>query len=44
MTDAYENGNPQVEGQPVDNVGQDEGQNVSESSNQNLEEQVKYYS
>lgn len=43
MTDAYENGNPQVEGQPVDNVGQDEGQNVSESSNQNLEEQVKYF-
>ena len=43
MTDAYENGNPQVEGQPVDNVGQDEGQNVSKSSNQNLEEQVKYF-
>ena len=43
MTDAYEDGNPQVEGQPVDNVGQDEGQNVSESSNQNLEEQVKYF-
>ena len=43
MTDAYENGNPQVEGQPIDNVGQDEGQNVSESSNQNLEEQVKYF-
>ena len=43
MTDAYENGNPQVEGQPVDNVGQDEGQNVSESSGQNLEEQVKYF-
>ena len=43
MTDAYEDGNPQVEGQPVDNVGQDEGQNVSKSSNQNLEEQVKYF-
>ena len=43
MTDAYENGNPQVEGQPIDNVGQDEGQNVSESSNRNLEEQVKYF-
>ena len=43
MTDAYEDGNPQVEGQPVDNVGQDEGQNVSESSGQNLEEQVKYF-
>ena len=43
MTDAYDDGNPQVEGQPVDNVGQDEGQNVSESSNQNLEEQVKYF-
>ena len=43
MTDAYEDGNPQVEGQPIDNVGQDEGQNVSESSGQNLEEQVKYF-
>ena len=43
MIDAYEDGNPQVEGQPVDNVGQDEGQNVSESSGQNLEEQVKYF-
>ena len=43
MTDAYESGNPQVEGQPIDNVGQDEGQNVSESSNRNLEEQVKYF-
>jgi hypothetical protein len=43
MTDAYESGNPQVEGQPIDNVGQDKGQNVSESSNQNLEEQVKYF-
>ena len=43
MTDAYDDGNPQVEGQPIDNVGQDEGQNVGESSSQNLEEQVKYF-
>jgi hypothetical protein len=43
MTDAYDDGNPQVEGQPIDNVGQDEGQNVGESSGQNLEEQVKYF-
>ena len=43
MTDAYEDGNPQVEGQPIDNVGQDEGQNVEESSNQSWEEQAKYF-
>ena len=43
MTDAYEDGNPQVEGQPVDNVGQDEGQNVEESSGQSWEEQAKYF-
>ena len=43
MTDAYENGNPQVEGQPIDNVGQDEGQTHVEDSGQNLEEQVKYF-
>ena len=43
MTDAYEDGNPQVEGQPIENVGQDEGQNVEESSNQSWEEQAKYF-
>jgi len=43
MTDAYEGGNLPEEGQPVDNVGQDEGQTVAESSVQNLEEQVKYF-
>ena len=43
MTDAYENGNLPEEGQPVDNVGQDEGQTGAESSGQNLEEQVKYF-
>ena len=43
MTDAYENENLPQEGQPVDNVGQDEGQNTNESSAQNLEEQVKYF-
>ena len=43
MTDAYEGGNLPQGGQPVDNVGQDEGQTVAESSGQNLEEQVKYF-
>ena len=43
MTDAYESGNLPEEGQPVDNVGQDEGQVHNESSGQNLEEQVKYF-
>ena len=43
MTDAYENENLPQEGQPVDNVGQDEGQTGAESSGQNLEEQVKYF-
>jgi len=43
MTDAYEGGNLPEEGQPVDNVGQDEGQTGAESSEQNLEEQVKYF-
>ena len=43
MSDAYENENLQQEGQVVDNVGQDEGQNVGESSSQNLEDQVKYF-
>ena len=32
MTDAYENENLQQEGQVVDNVGQDEGQTLEESS------------
>jgi len=43
MTDAYENENLQQEGQPVDNVGQDEGQAVDESSEQTWEEQAKYF-
>ena len=43
MTDAYDDGNPQVEGQPIDNVGQDEGQNINESSNETWEEQAKYF-
>ena len=43
MTEAYEDGNPQVEGQPIDNVGQDEGQNIEESSGQSWEEQAKYF-
>ena len=43
MTDAYEGGNLPEEGQPVDNVGQDEGQMHAENSEQNLEEQVKYF-
>lgn len=43
MTDAYDDGNLQVEGQPIDNVGQDEGRDVNEDSGQNLEEQVKYF-
>ena len=43
MTDAYDDGNPQVEGQPIDNVGQDEGQNIEESSGQSWEEQAKYF-
>ena len=43
MTDAYENENLPQEGQPVDNVGQDEGQATGESSNGNWEEQAKYF-
>ena len=43
MTDAYENENLPEEGQPVDNVGQDEGQNIEESSSQSWEEQAKYF-
>ena len=43
MTDALNEGNLPQEGQANTNVGQDEGQNVNESSPQNLEEQVKYF-
>ena len=43
MTDAYENENLQQEGQPVDNVGQDEGQALNENSEQTWEEQAKYF-
>ena len=43
MTDAYENENLQQEGQPVDNVGQDEGQTLNENSEQTWEEQAKYF-
>ena len=43
MTDAYENENLPQEGQPVDNVGQDEGQTVDENSTQSWEEQAKYF-
>ena len=43
MTDAYENENLGQQGQPVDNVGQDEGQSVNENSEQTWEEQAKYF-
>ena len=43
MTDALNEGNLPQEGEANTNVGQDEGQNVNESSSQNLEEQVKYF-
>jgi hypothetical protein len=43
MTDALNEGNLPMEGQPNTNVGQDEGQNAGENSAQNLEEQVKYF-
>ena len=43
MTDAYENENLPQEGQPVDNVGQDNSQTTQESPNQNWEEQAKYF-
>ena len=43
MTDAYENENLQQEGQPVENVGQDEGHNSNENSEQTWEEQAKYF-
>ena len=34
MTDAYEGGNLPEEGQPVDNVGQDEGGTLEENPEQ----------
>ena len=40
MNDAYENGH--LEGETVDNVGQDDNSNTQESSN-NWEEQAKYF-
>ena len=43
MTDAYDDGNLEQQGQPVDNVGQDEGQALNENSGQNWEEQAKYF-
>ena len=43
MTDALNDGNLPMEGQPADNVGQDEGQNIEESSGQSWEEQAKYF-
>ena len=43
MTDAYENENHPQEGQPVDNVGQDEGGTLEGNSEQSWEEQAKYF-
>ena len=43
MTDAYENENLPQEGQPVDNVGQDEGGTLEGNSEQSWEEQAKYF-
>ena len=43
MTDAYENENLQQEGQPVDNVGQDESEHSGEDSKKNWEDQAKYF-
>ena len=43
MTDAYENENLPQEGQPVDNVGQDEGQTHEENSGGDWEQQAKYF-
>ena len=43
MTDAYDDGNLQQEGQAVDNVGQDKEQTHGESSGQTWEEQAKYF-
>ena len=42
MTDAYENENLPEEGQPVDNVGQDENQSHDENSD-NWKDQAKYF-
>ena len=41
MTDAYENENLPEGGQPVDNVGQDEGGTLEGNSEQSWEEQAK---
>jgi hypothetical protein len=43
MTNAYENENLEQQGQSVDNVGQDEGKTVEESSEQSWEDQAKYF-
>jgi hypothetical protein len=43
MTDALNEGNLPQEGQTADNVGQDEGQTFDENSEQNWEEQAKYF-
>ena len=43
MTDAYDEGNLPMEGQAGTNVGQDEGQDINESSNETWEEQAKYF-
>ena len=43
MTDALNEGNLPMEGQPNTNVGQDEGQTFDENSEQNWEEQAKYF-
>ena len=43
MTDALNEGNLPQEGQSNTDVGQDEGQNVEESSGQSWEEQAKYF-
>ena len=43
MTDALNDGNLPMEGQPTDNVGQDEGQTLNENSEQTWKEQAKYF-
>ena len=43
MTDAYENENLPQEGQPVDNVGQDENQTQNEGTSTDWESQAKYF-
>lgn len=43
MTDAYENENLDTQGQPVDDVGQDNEQTTDEDSGKNWEEQAKYF-